>query len=75
MKIMIAFINVALSAAMAVRAEQPLAWPQFRGPNGSGVADGEKPPVELGPGKNVKWKVAAPSGLSSPIVAGDSRHR
>jgi outer membrane protein assembly factor BamB len=27
--------------------------------------------VEIGPDKNVKWKVAAPSGLSSPIVVGD----
>ncbi len=52
-------------------AEKPLAWPQFHGPNGSGVADGQKPPVEFGPDKNLKWKVAVPSGLSSPIVAGD----
>ncbi|HQR07641.1 MAG TPA: hypothetical protein PLN21_12510 [Gemmatales bacterium] len=46
-------------------------WPQFRGPNGSGVADQEKPPIEIGPEKNVKWKVAVPGGLSSPIVVGD----
>lgn len=46
-------------------------WPQFRGLNGSGVADAQKPPVEIGPDKNVRWKVAAPSGLSSPIIAGD----
>ena len=38
----------------------------FRGPNGAGVADNAHPPVEIGPEKNVKWKVAAPSGLSSP---------
>ena len=31
----------------------------------------QKPPVEIGPDKNVKWKVAAPSGISSPIVVGD----
>src|SRR4029077_2351491 len=48
-----------------------LAWPQFRGPGGSGVAKGQKPPVEFGRDKNVKWKVAVPSGLSSPIIAGD----
>jgi outer membrane protein assembly factor BamB len=53
-------------------AEETLsAWPQFRGPNGSGVADDQHPPVELGPQKNVKWKVAAPSGVSSPVIAGD----
>jgi outer membrane protein assembly factor BamB len=45
-------------------------WPRFRGPEGSGVADGEKPPVEFGPEKNVLWKVAVPSGPSSPCVWG-----
>jgi len=52
-------------------AETPLAWPQFRGPGGSGVADGQKPPVEFDAHKHLKWKVPVPSGLSSPIVAGD----
>jgi hypothetical protein len=45
-------------------------WPRFRGPAGSGVADGEKPPVEFGPEKNVLWKIAMPSGPSSPCVWG-----
>jgi outer membrane protein assembly factor BamB len=63
--VFVAFASVELYAA------RPLAWPRFRGPNGSGVADGEQPPVEIGPNKNVKWKVAVPSGLSSPIIAGD----
>lgn len=52
-------------------AEQPLVWPQFRGPGGSGIAEDQKPPVEVGPDKNLKWKVPAPSGLSSPIIASD----
>jgi outer membrane protein assembly factor BamB len=46
-------------------------WPQFRGPRGTGIADREQPPVEIGPDKNVKWKVDVPSGASSPIVVGD----
>lgn len=58
-------------ASTGLAADKPLAWPQFRGPNGSGIADDQKPPVELGPEKNLKWKTAIPSGLSSPIVAGD----
>jgi outer membrane protein assembly factor BamB len=70
-KTWITFVAVAVFAAIGRGAEKPLAWPQFRGPGGSGVADGQKPPVELGPDKNVKWKVAAPGGLSSPVVAGD----
>jgi len=48
-----------------------LAWPQFRGVEGAGVADQEKPPVEVGPDRNVKWKVPVPSGFSSPIVVGE----
>jgi outer membrane protein assembly factor BamB len=71
MKKSIAFISVALFTAVSLRAEEPLAWPRFRGPNGSGVADGQKPPVEIGPEKNVKWKVPAPPGISSPIVVGN----
>jgi outer membrane protein assembly factor BamB len=61
-----------LAAFDAAAADPNLAWSRFRGPNGSGIAaDDAKPPVEFGPDKNVKWKVAVPSGLSSPIVAGD----
>ena len=52
-------------------AAEPSPWPRFRGPNGSGIAAGAKPPAEIGPETNVKWKVAAPSGLSSPIIVGD----
>ena len=43
-------------------------WPQFRGPNSSGIGDG-KPPVEFGPSQNVLWKTAVGAGLSSPIIA------
>lgn len=46
-------------------------WPQFRGPNGSGIASESKPPVSFGPDQNVKWKVPAPSGASSPVIVGD----
>jgi outer membrane protein assembly factor BamB len=46
-------------------------WPQFRGPGASGVADAQKPPVEIGPDTNVQWKVPVPAGLSSPIIVGE----
>ena len=58
-----------LLAACPLAAAEP-AWPQFRGPGGAGVADAAKVPVEVGPTKNVLWKVAAPPGFSSPVVAG-----
>lgn len=46
-------------------------WPQFRGPNASGVADTDKPPVEFGPDTNLLWKTEVPGGLSSPCLWGD----
>lgn len=67
----IAWVVAVGVSGSAVLAADSSPWPQFRGPNGSGVADDQKPPVEVGPEKNVKWKVAVPSGPSSPIVAGD----
>ena len=70
MKGLIALAVAGFFAAAGLGGDQPLPWPQFRGPGGSGIAEGQKPPVEFGPEKNVKWKVEAPGGLSSPIVAG-----
>lgn len=53
-------------------AQQPVAWPQFRGPEGKGVATDAQPlPVHFGPEKNVLWKVALPAGFSSPCIWGD----
>lgn len=46
-------------------------WPQFRGPNSSGVADAVNLPVEFGPQKNVIWKTSLPPGHSSPVIAGN----
>src|SRR5262245_16358878 len=46
-------------------------WPQFRGPNASGVAEDTNLPSAFGPNTNVVWKTAVPRGHSSPSVAGD----
>jgi outer membrane protein assembly factor BamB len=46
-------------------------WPQFRGPNSSGVADKDKPPIQFNAGTNLLWKVEVPPGLSSPCVVGE----
>ena len=47
-------------------------WPQFRGPNGSGLcASCGRLPTEFGPKKNVLWKTELPQGKSSPVLAGD----
>jgi len=46
-------------------------WPQFRGPNATGVAEGAKLPDAIGPDKNVIWKIELPPGHSSPVIVGD----
>jgi len=45
-------------------------WPQFRGPNASGVAESACPPIHFGPDTNLIWKVPVPSGVSSPVIWG-----
>ncbi len=47
-------------------------WPQFRGPNSSGIAAGPSPPIQFGPGKNELWSVSLEAGHSSPCVVGDA---
>lgn len=71
MRTLITFVALAVVPTVGQCGNPALTWPQFRGPNGSAVADSQKPPIEFGPDKNLKWKVPAPSGLSSPIIAGD----
>ncbi len=45
-------------------------WDRFRGPNGTGVSPERGLPADLGPDRNVVWKLKTPKGNSSPIVAG-----
>jgi outer membrane protein assembly factor BamB len=46
-------------------------WLQFRGPNGTGVADGPTLPAQFGATKNLAWKASVPFGRSSPVVTAD----
>ena len=47
-------------------------WPQWRGPDATGVSRHATPPVEWSETKNVRWKVEIPGrGSSSPVVWGD----
>jgi outer membrane protein assembly factor BamB len=49
----------------------PLNWPSFRGPNASGVADGQYPPLtwDAAKGSNILWKTPiAGLGHSCPII-------
>lgn len=47
-------------------------WPQWRGPEGTGVAPQANPVVEWSSEKNIRWKTKLPGrGHSSPIVSGN----
>ncbi|HET8549406.1 MAG TPA: PQQ-binding-like beta-propeller repeat protein [Bryobacteraceae bacterium] len=63
------FVFVAALCAMAAEPR----WPQFRGPDASGIGTGT-PPLEWSgeSGKNVLWKTEIPGlGHSSPVIWGD----
>lgn len=56
------------------RIASPLNWPSFRGPEASGIADGQQPPTtwSVKDNVNVRWKTPIPGlGNSCPIVWGD----
>jgi len=53
---------------------EPAAWPRFRGPGASGIADGQHPPLSwnLETGEHLRWRTPVPGlGHSSPIVHGN----
>jgi outer membrane protein assembly factor BamB len=61
-------------AADASSRTAPADWPSFRGPGGSGIADGQGAPVtwDVEGGKGVRWTTAIPGiANSSPVVSGD----
>ncbi len=66
MKDIVCFVAFALTAAHGFAAESW--WPQFRGPNCSGISETAHPPTVFGPGTNQLWKVAVPAGVSSPVA-------
>jgi len=61
--LLLAFLSLSLSLPLSAAD-----WSRFRGPNGSGVAEGELPKIDP---KKPLWKVEIPGkGVSSPIVVG-----
>lgn len=68
------FVSVVVSVLLCHASLSAQHWPSFRGLRASGVADGQRPPVEWDVEKsiNVVWKTAIP-GLShaSPVIWGD----
>src|SRR6185369_12391160 len=66
MKYLICSAALFLTATHAFAAESW--WPQFRGPNCSGVSETAHPPTTFGPGTNQLWKTTIPGGMSCPVV-------
>lgn len=61
----------ARSEDAASKVTAPLNWPQFRGPDATGIGDGQHPPIswDVKSGANIKWKTAIPGlGHSCPVV-------
>lgn len=66
-RICLAVVSVCLLAS-AVSAED---WPQFRGPNASGVSTSAKAlPTEFSLEKNLRWSAKLGDGIGCPIVVG-----
>ena len=66
-KLLALFICLALPGRLPAAASDDANWPQFRGPNGSGVATAFKPPVRV-VGDQAAWKTPLPPGKSSPVL-------
>ncbi len=60
-------LSILVLAAAASAAD----WPQFRGPQGTGIAEGNALPTRFGEDVNLLWKTDLPPGHSSPVLAGD----
>ena len=71
-----AVLAISIAVAAAPAAPRPgTDWPQFRGIDASGIAEGFSLPSKWNPadGTNILWKTPIPGlGLSSPIVWGDT---
>ena len=55
-------------AASVLSARADPDWARFRGPNGSGLSTATAVPTDFGLEKNLRWRLALPSGHSSPII-------
>lgn len=64
--------NILVGAACCQGAVVAADWPQFRGPNNSGVSLRSQAPSQWSETKNLAWTQKIPGyGWSSPIVVGD----
>jgi outer membrane protein assembly factor BamB len=63
-------VFIAWISAVVLTGTTPAAWPQWRGPFNTGMAEGDAP-LRWDDSTNVRWKVPIPGkGHSTPVVAG-----
>ena len=62
----------ALPVSLLSAADGDRYWPQWRGPEGTGVSRLAKPPLEWSETKNIRWKKEIPGrGSGTPVIWGD----
>ena len=60
------------SSPASVQGSPDRYWPQWRGPQGTGVSRTANPPVEWSDTRNIRWKVEIPGrGSGTPVIWGD----
>ena len=64
---LIAGLLLSFSTCCLSAPTEPVNWNQFRGPNGSGILAGCKPPFKIVAGR-ASWKTTLPTGKSSPVL-------
>jgi len=65
----LALILLSISLLLTTPAKTD-SWPQFRGPQGNGIANADNIPLEFGESENLAWKTPLPGrGWSSPVLA------
>jgi outer membrane protein assembly factor BamB len=64
--VLAAFVTLALTVPVMAAD-----WPQFRGPNATGISSEKNLPTEWSKTEGIKWKASLPArGVSCPVVAG-----
>ena len=62
--------SICVLVLFGLSAAQAEDWPQFRGPNCSGVSSSTQPlPTEFSDTDNVRWKASPGEGIGCPVVA------
>ncbi len=65
-------VGLIIVAAQGLRAEQPIHWPQWRGPQVNGISKATDLPVRWSETENIAWKVPLPSwSAATAIIWGD----